>query len=390
MRNKIVWVVPEIKGGIQTYAAALWPAVRGACGVAEMDSCEPLYLGRDQRGAAVGKLKALAPTLIHIQHEYGLFGGKVPPFYRFPAWIKKLRKALPEARIVATGHTVLDSEFRYSVAGRGVQAPLRWVANHSVVPLLTRRWNRGTWGVLDGVIVHSGQQQLTVSGAGSAKVQVIPHYVPGLPFGVNARPVSRNPIAVPALAGIPPEESVIIVFGYVSPEKGQNVAIEAFSRLRVPARLILAGGLRREKDRFYFERCEALIREKGLGDRVKISGFVPEEQITALYARATLVLVPFVETSGSGSLAQAFARHAPVLASDLSLNREIAEREAGALAFFKSGDAGDCARQLEVLLGDEPARNKLREASSRYAEQCSPSRVAEQHLEFYRLISEGI
>src|SRR5262245_34489536 len=113
---KLVWVVPEIEGGIQNYSATLWPAVRGACAVAGIETFEPMVFPQRDLNLCIGRLEKLGPTLIHVQHEYGLFGGKVAPFYRFPSWVRKVKRRLPEVKIVATGHTVLDSSYRYPVS----------------------------------------------------------------------------------------------------------------------------------------------------------------------------------------------------------------------------------------------------------------------------------
>lgn len=154
--------------------------------------------------------------------------------------------------------------------------------------------------------------------------------------------------------------------------------------MKNPARLVLAGGLRRTEDRGYFQHCERLICELGLSDRVDISGFVPDERIDSLYRQATLVVAPFRRTSGSGSLAQAFARAVPVLASDLPLNREIETRVAGSLAFFKSEDPASCAEAMDALLGDSAQRERLACGALQYAKTYSPKAVAQMHVGVYR------
>jgi glycosyltransferase involved in cell wall biosynthesis len=126
-----------------------------------------------------------------------------------------------------------------------------------------------------------------------------------------------------------------------------------------------------------------LIQDLGLSDRVQITGFLPADSMDSFFEACKLVLAPFRATSGSGSLAQALARGTPILASDLLLNREIVEREPGALSFFESLNAADCARKVCELLDQEEARAKLREAARKYAEGLKPARVAEKHADFY-------
>jgi glycosyltransferase involved in cell wall biosynthesis len=222
------------------------------------------------------------------------------------------------------------------------------------------------------VIVHAKSQVEVVKSAGCPRVVEIPHFVP-----------DRSPIFKHAPVMDPPE---VLVFGYLTPEKGTDIAIDAMKNLNRPVKLILAGGMRRDEDRSYFEACEKRISDEGLSERVKITGFVPSESMDSYFERASLVLVPFRETSGSGSIAQGFARGAAILASDLPLNRELNLREPGCVATFKSEDPQDCARQIERLLGNEGVLRELSARSSAYAEKCSISNTIRAHLEFYRKV----
>ncbi len=360
---RILWVAPEEKGGIRSYTETLWPELKKAW---QGDPMDPLF-----RLPEISELERWQPDLIHVQHEFGLFGSKIPGRYRFPSWVRQVRRALPRTKIVATAHTVLGRDYQYPWRGRGMQAPLRWLANHTAVPLMRRTWLEGTWGKLSGVIVHSQSQVETVRQAECPRVVEIPHFVP-----------SRSPIFKHSPAQ-PPE---ILVFGYLTPEKGTDVVIEAMKHLKTPAKLVLAGGLRREEDQAYFDSCERRIRENGLSDRVKITGFIPSESMDPYFERASLVVVPFRETSGSGSVAQAFARGSAILASDLPLNRELNLRQSGSVALFRSEDPEDCAQKIDRLLNDPEALRNLQLNSLAYAEQCSIGKTIEKYLEFYRKI----
>src|SRR5690606_22982444 len=94
-------------------------------------------------------------VILHFQHEYGIYGRKVPPFYFFPRLIRELNRSYPrEQKICATAHTVLGDEYVYPKKGRGWQAPFRGFANKFLMSSFRTIWNEQTWGPLDGVIVH--------------------------------------------------------------------------------------------------------------------------------------------------------------------------------------------------------------------------------------------
>ncbi|RYZ95170.1 MAG: glycosyltransferase, partial [Proteobacteria bacterium] len=193
------------------------------------------------------------------------------------------------------------------------------------------------------------------------------------------------PHFVPSHAHYPPSENQrVVVFGFFTPEKGQDIIIKAWRQIGLPrAKLLLAGGARRPEDKVYLEGCRKLIREGGLDDSISITGYLPSDQIDQVYAEANLVVAPFRDTSGSGSLAQAFARGAAVLASDLPLNREIAERVDGCLALFPTESEAGCAENIRRLLLDGPALAKLSSAARRYADRFSTPTIAKEHLSFY-------
>jgi glycosyltransferase involved in cell wall biosynthesis len=352
------WIVPEKSGGIKTYAESLLAAAVPA-------------------GLAVRTTWALPETesvrnaeeeVVHLQHEFGLFGSKLPGFYRFPKWIRSARECAPGKAWIATAHTVLDRDWRYRTEGRGWRALPLAALNRFVVPAARRAWMDGTWGTLDGVVVHSELQARTIRDSGCPRVAVIPHFVPSL--SVLKDDGAREPTAV--------------LFGYFSWEKGQDLALRAWAEWGSEApKLVLAGGLRRKEDAWYLRRCEALVKKFGLESKVEITGYVPEHRVSEIYARATVVIAPFRETSGSGSLALALAHHAPVLASDLPLNREVLTRVPESAALFSAGDPESLAREARALFRNETRRGELSAGARRYAEAHSPVETLRRHREFY-------
>ena len=319
-----------------------------------------------------------APDLIHIQHEYGFFGSKLPGLYWFPHWVRELRDRLPQVKIIATAHTVITETAQYPVRGRGWQVPLRSLANFALIPGLKKLWGEGTWGGLNGVIVHSRLQldEVRRSLRSGAHVIEIPHYSPEI-------------VSIPALVRPEGDPQRLLVFGYITPEKGQDLVIEALSKLEGPVELVIAGGLRREADRKYVEFCEKLIRDLGLQWRVMITGVIEMDVLDSWLAKSDLVVAPFRETSGSGSLVNLLCRGAPILASGLELNREIAERVPGALALFAPGDPDDCAQKIRDLLASSESRSTLKERGLDYARKTSALEVGRQHLSFYRSLTNS-
>lgn len=379
---KFLWFVPEKQGGIFTYARDLWPAVREKAREVGYFPEEPLYMDFSEKDRWGDEISQRSPDLIHIQHEFGLFGSKVPPFYQFPGFLEELRLRFPQAKIAATAHTVLGRDYLYKTSGQGFKMALRWAANHTVVPWMRQLWMERTWGGLDGIIVHSKLQTEAIVESGCKRVKVIPHFVSDR-YPAMAR-VARE--THPVLSRIAADEKVVLVFGFVTPEKGQDIAIEALRAIPSNQRplLLIGGDARRSADQSYQKRCQQRVEELGLAERVIFTGFLAEEMLDQFFVRADLVLAPFRESSGSGSLAHAFSRGCAVLASDLDLNREIAQRQKDALALFKTENPVDCANQIISLLNESDLRKQLKQNAMSYAHLCNPKNIAEKHLNFYK------
>lgn len=365
----MLWVVPETVGGISSYSKLLWPAVRAKWKELGNATSAELYVG-----VSINDIRRLTPDIVHIQHEFGVFGRKVPPMYSFPKWVRKLRRELPEAQIVATAHRVIGPEFRYPLKGHGWQLPLRWTANNVMMPYLRRVWNEETWGGLDGVIVHSRTQADTVKEV-CERVHVIPHFVPEL-TGVS-NDFSR------LFPAVKEERPIMLLFGFISHSKGHDIAVKAIARMKREAVLVFAGTPRTKSDEAFLEHCFRLATKMDVRQRVITTGYVQDAQIASIYRNATIVIAPFRESSGSGSLAFGLASGKPVLASDISLNREIFDREPGCLALFESDNPDKHAEEASRLLDDPSTCENIVAAAKRYAESNSPSRIAERHVAFY-------
>jgi glycosyltransferase involved in cell wall biosynthesis len=96
-----------------------------------------------------------------------------------------------------------------------------------------------------------------------------------------------------------------------------------------------------------------------LRERVLFPGFVPDEQLAALYRSAALVVNPSLAEGFGLTAVEAAACGAPVVVSDLPAHRETL---GSAAAFFDPRRPAELAALLDRLLADEPERRRLGEA----------------------------
>jgi glycosyltransferase involved in cell wall biosynthesis len=376
--KKGFWIVPEDRGGIKTYGQNLFPAVESAS-KGEWSWGAPWMRSAEGSSELWDLLHHSSPDLIHIQHEFGLFGGsKLPWKYSFPEFLGRLRDVCPRTRVVMTAHTVLSPDYQFATSGEWLERQFRGLANRFLLERWKPLWFEKTFGAVDAAIVHSEQQIQTVKNAGCPRVHAIPHFV-------YDRPAQTHDRLPPALekAWKRDEEKLVVVFGYFTPEKGQDIVIRALKHLPENVRLVLAGGLRRPEDEAYYKGCLRMLKTENLLGRATLTGFLDSDFIAPLYANASVVVAPFRETSGSGSLAQAFAARSAIVASDLPLNKEMLEREPGCLELFRAKSPEDCARAIQAVLQDADKAQALQTAADAYARKHSLEATARAHLDLY-------
>jgi glycosyltransferase involved in cell wall biosynthesis len=176
-----------------------------------------------------------------------------------------------------------------------------------------------------------------------------------------------------------PEEETVLVFGTFGPHKNPGLVAEAVAHLRRRGRavqLVVAGA---DHPRYpgFMAACKA---RHGLNG--SWIGYVPAEQLGALFARATVVVVPPVASSGSsGVIYRAMSHGRAVIASDLLDYRRLAQEENLDLAWFEPGNPACLADALERVLDDHPRRRRMVSHNLRAMQRLGPSQTVDAYLD---------
>jgi glycosyltransferase involved in cell wall biosynthesis len=159
-------------------------------------------------------------------------------------------------------------------------------------------------------------------------------------------------VELAALPRHPSTGTMIAYVGRVTTAKGADVAVRALAALRavhgVDADLVLAGHCEPAMAR----RIGRLVRELGVGDRVRLVGPLPTDAVARLLQRARAVVIPSVahEAFGRVCVEAALAR-VPVVASRIGgIPEALRDREHALL--FEPGDAAACGAALSQKLSD--------------------------------------
>jgi glycosyltransferase involved in cell wall biosynthesis len=253
-------------------------------------------------------------------------------------------------------------------------------AHYILPPAATRRQAsraRRVFERMDAVVAHSehGAARLREEvGLDPAKVRVIPHGA----FDYLTRLPHEKPLPA-ELEGA--EGPVILCFGLLRPYKGFEVLLEAFRRVE-GAELWIVGNPRMDVAPLRALAAAAPGRVRFL------TRFVDEAEIPAIFRRADLLALPYLDAEHSGVLYTGLAFGKPMVLSAVGGFPEVAATGAGRLV--PPADADALAIALAELVRDEPARAELAGAGARAAAgPFSWDEAASRTLDLYRELLEA-
>jgi glycosyltransferase involved in cell wall biosynthesis len=131
----------------------------------------------------------------------------------------------------------------------------------------------------------------------------------------------------------------------------------------------------------FHPRLEARVRELNLASQVKFLGFVPEEDLRALYRLAQFLVMPTLYEADSCPIHEAWSEGLPVASSNATALPDQVH-DAGLL--FDPMDVLDIADALERMATDEELRDDLRERGYRRVKDFDWERTAKAYRAVYR------
>jgi glycosyltransferase involved in cell wall biosynthesis len=230
----------------------------------------------------------------------------------------------------------------------------RLITAHYILPPAPSRRQiasaRRVFGRMDAVVAHSehGAARLRDEvGLPAERVRVIPHGA----FDYLTQLAEERPLPE-ELAGA--EGPVILSFGLIRPYKGLEQMLQAFARVE-GAELWIVGNPRMDV---------APLRQLAAAapGRVRfVTRFVADAEIPAIFRRADVIALPYLDAEHSGVLYTGLAFGKPLVLSAVGGFPEVAAT--GAARLVPPGDVDALAATLAELVGDEAARAQLAAAA---------------------------
>jgi len=221
----------------------------------------------------------------------------------------------------------------------------------AVDTVLNRLTLRTQYRLSDHIFVHTEQMKSELVqefGCRTSAITVIP-------FGIN-NAVPHTPLTsseAKTRLGIGQAERAILFFGRITPYKGLEYLVRAFSQLLVQSsnyRLIIAG--RPDNDsKDYCQSIQELIVRQEVGKRVSLRiEFVPDSDTELYFKAADVLVLPYRQIYQSGVLFLAYSFGLPVIATNVGgLPDEVIEGQTGYICQSEDSDqlAGTIKRYFE-------------------------------------------
>ena len=286
--------------------------------------------------------------VVCVQHEFGIYGG--PAGRHLLALLHELR--MP---VVTTFHTILQEP---NADQRRVMQEL--IARSTRLVVMSRR---------------GGQMLETVHGAPKAKIDLIPHGIPDIPF-VD----SNNYKEQFGVEG----RIVLLTFGLLSPNKGIEHVLNALPAILAAfpdVVYVVVGATHpnelREQGEAYRLSLERLAKNNRVANAVIFyNRFVDPDELREFIGAADLYLTPYLNEAQitSGTLAFAFGAGKAVVSTPYWHAAELLARERGVLVPFR--DAAAIAQAVIGLLREDSRRHAMRKTAYELGREMIWSNIA--------------
>lgn len=205
----------------------------------------------------------------------------------------------------------------------------------------------------------------------------------------------------PELSDLDSNDNRILVPGYISPFKGQDILLKAVSKIDHDFKLVFMGKI---VDKNYEIYLNNIIKNEGIEDRVEFLGFVTDKEFLNQIDRAKMVLIPrlisswlkktpmykfrkilgldyLINHSTSAVLTMSLASGKPIICSK---NQGFSEYINSSRGIFCEDNAESWRNAIIFLLKNPEKQRAMSENSKNFANNnLNPTIIAERHIKLY-------
>ena len=296
--------------------------------------------------------------ILHVQHEYGIFGCDEELLDNLEAW---KRKGVFK-RIVFTLHTV----YHPRTGGRETRFQEKIIDSS------------------DAVVVHSPIQEFELV----AQYGAYPGNLYRIPHGTMLNPYYSEPrLSLASRLGLEPSrihgKTVLAVPGFLRMDKGLDVLLEALENLDVGSLIVVVAG-----EVVHKELLEIVERAEEAGKLILIPRYLSSSEILMLAALSDVIVLPYKDPPGkyavSGILHLSMGSMKPIIGTNVPRLSELYTLTPRLVV--RSGDYQALAQAIERFSSKEFLDLIIPYAGSlySYAVRTSWPRTARRHVSLYK------
>lgn len=362
MRIGFVSTHPPIECGIGTYTSYLNEALKksgnetfvvapfGAHGERVFPVYQPESI--DMAPQIFNITAELTPDVVHIQHEFGLYG----PHKGVQVIELIVRYRLEDIPVVTTLHTV-EPELEHQE-----ETILRLIISESSAIVVHENYQK------EALVKYFGQED---------KIHVIPH---GVRQVTNIKEAKKKL----DLEG----KKVLLLCGYFRPSKGFTRIVKLMPEICKYSDdivLLIAGKSRKLEFSEYKNEFYETINNSPVNDKIIVlRGQFPQHTFDTILSASDVVGLPYETGGQSGIMAHCYAFNKPIVASTLLSFKKSIEQSGGGL-ICESDE--DFINGIIKIIKDKNLRRKFQDNIKHYVEnQVSWQKVAEAHINVYQKV----
>lgn len=167
----------------------------------------------------------------------------------------------------------------------------------------------------------------------------------------------------------------LLYVGSLYPHKNIESVVRTLKLVRENVTLVIVSSRN-----VFAERFMGFVKKEEAEELVKFLGYVPNEELPALYKNAEAFIFPTLSEGFGLPGLEAMAAETPVLASDIPVLREV---YGDAALYFNPRDTDDIADKIKLIRADKKLRADLVSKGNTQAKKYSWRKMAEETLRVY-------